>query len=526
MEKKLKFNKLGKIGITIPAIFLAGMFHCKAATFDKSVYNSNTSLSKTTVSYEKIVSNYSEKKALNTMEDILGNKLNTVTNKNEYSDNEIQEELTEIVIDMNANTLSLACGYNSLESNTIKNSGLTQEQYNNIATNHGANTTNEQNLVVARSAIQHYMHIILDTQATIRLQADEAEIAILDERDGKNQYFKLTSKDKRDVRNESFALLNTAEKDIIAYCEYEYAVHGQDGANIAKQIKNNLTKIKDITTKAKVSENDYILLTNLVTKTADLLPEKMFGTQAMRRGVILEFASQYAMNRMLSRLQILGYDVSIQPEALVKNTTKMKNKVDLSVNTNTTNKYTGIGFGLDVNTKLPHIDNANLTIGGEINTNIGYKKEYDSTQALTKVGLSKKLNNNNDAYVGLKGGLQFDNNDISIPLGFYGGYKWNINDNFALDFCVNTLGNAQRMLFDIGTAVGATFKTKNVNIKLSIGFGYTFDLNPILSKTNQTDTSGPGIYGEDEIEKTPQSNDNNPDNKTPEEDPIDLEKYL
>lgn len=493
----------------LSSFLLAGMLHCNAAALDHQTYNKNTSLGNKIVPYEKVISNFSDKNAQLTLKKILNSKLNTLTNKDEMSEDKVQAELSDLIIEMNANTLALASGYNSLESHTVSNSGLTKEQYNDIAANRGAKTTNEQNLQVARSIVQHNIHIILDTLAMVRLQAEEAEIAVLDERDGKNQHFKISSQEKRDVRKECFALFDSLEKIILDYCEYEYAVHGKNGANIAKQIKNNFTKIKDITCKNKIGENDYLLLLDLIDKTANLLPDPMFGTKKQTRAVLFEYASGHAKNRMLSRLQILGYDTNIKPEIMTKQIAKKNNnKVNISVSSNTTNKYTGIGLGLDVTNNLSK--DVNLSFGGDLNLNKGINGGLDAAQLLPKIGVDKTFNNNHGAYVGLKGGIQFDKKGISTPFGIYGGYKWDINNKFALDFSANSLANIQRMLLDVGASVGATFKTKNMNIRIFVGFGYTFDLN----KNQNPQTPIPEDPGQEPEDPTKPGDEQTPEDPT------------
>lgn len=477
MEKnKLKINRFGKISTVIPAILAAGMVNCAAATFRTSPNSKSTSLGNKTLVYEKASSNYTEEKTLNTMNEILNSDLNQMKSYDRLEAN-VQNEVAGYLSDMNANSLELARLYKSMEDNTITNSGLSTDQINKIAANGGVDTPDDVNVKVVRSAMQHNMHMVLDTQSLIRFGADEAEITIMDEGDGNNgysEYLRFNTKDKRDMRKESTAVLNAAEIDILNYTQYEYTVNGQNGKKISNQISGNMNKIKSLVSKTNFNQNDYKNLLNLINETADLLPEAMFGTRAMRRGLVIEFASSYAMNQMLTILANLGYDIdNIKPGVFVEQKQKQAKEptISLSPSISATNKHAGLGINLSATNQLSK--NWNITYGGETN----FVKNYDGSEAglqiLNNVDFERSLKHGHIS-IGSKGGMQFDTKKgFSTPFGIQGGYTWNINNNFSLDFGINSLLNIQRSLVDIGASIGASYRTKSLVIRFAINLGYT-----------------------------------------------------
>ena len=478
MGKKL--SQLKK-GIVIPALLAAGL-NCFAATSRNTTYSKSTSLGNKTLVYEKASSKYNEQKALNTMNAILNSDLNKMTGYDRL-EAQVQNEVAGYLAEMNANSLELARLYKSLEDHTIANSGMSLEQINQIAANNGVGTSDEVNVQVVRSAIQHYVQMFFDTNSSIRLRADEAEIAILDEGDGHNEnvdvithHLRLKNKGKRSLREEATAVLNAAETDILNYTQYEYTIKGQNGKQMANKISGNMSKIKLLVSKAKFNQNDYNALLKLVIDTADILPESMYGTLAMRRGLIIEFASQYAMNHLLTVMANLGYDIdNIQPGVFVEQGTKQNVTLNPSASVSVTNQHVGTGVGLTATNPLGK--NWDITYGGEINANKGFKGGLDSLQLLTSANLGKTLKNDDKVSFGTKAGVQFDAKGASTPFGMQAGYTWNINDNFSLDFGVNSLLNIQRSLMDIGTSVGATYRGKNWTVGFSLNLGYTATWN-------------------------------------------------
>ncbi len=520
MEKnKLKFNKLGKVGTIIPALLMAGMLNCTAATFHNTPNSKYTSLGNKTLVYEKTAHKYTEKKAMNTLEGVLRSDLNQMAGYDRL-EAKVQEEVAGHLNDMNANSLELARMYKALENQTFLNANLTAEEMDNITADKGLKTSNQDNVKVARSSVQHFMHMVLDTQVLVRFGAEEAEITSMDEQDGRNEYFKLNVNGKRDICQESKAVLDYAKNDIQAYCEYEYAVNGQDGKKFAKAIANNLSKIETLVAKKKFNKkNDYYELSNLIVITADMLPEKMFGTQAMRRGLMIEFASQYSMNNMLTKLQKLGYNV--QPEELAKRKPAERN---FTVNPTTTstfsNNHIGIGTSVSFTNKLKN--DWSISYGNEFVPNMGFAGRPNSMQLFSTLDMGKKLKNQNEFSVGVKAGAELDSRGWSVPFGVRGAYTWNINKNFGVDFGLNGTANIQRALLDVGASVGASIRTKNMVIKFSVGFGYSFDLSqdkqaplppvptpedpeePTVDPEDPTiepENPEPPVYGEDEIQK-------------------------
>lgn len=538
MEKnKLKFNKLGKVGTIIPALLMAGMLNCTAATFHNTPNSKYTSLGNKTLVYEKTAHKYNEKKAMNTLEGVLRSDLNQMAGYDRL-EAKVQEEVAGHLNDMNANSLELARMYKALENQTFLNANLTAEEMDSITANKGLKTSNQDNVKVARSSVQHFMHMVLDTQVLVRFGAEEAEITSMDEQDGRNEYFKLKVNGKRDICQESKAILDYAKNDIQAYCEYECAVNGQDGKKVAKAIANNLSKIETLVAKKNFNKNDYNELSNLIVVTADMLPEKMFGTKAMRRGLMIEFASQYSMNNMLTKLQKLGYNV--QPEELAKRKPAERNfTVNPTVTSTFSNNHIGIGTGVSFTNKLKN--DWSISYGNEFVANMGFAGRPNSMQLFGTLDMGKKLKNQNEFSVGVKAGAELDSRGWSVPFGVRGAYTWNINKNFGVDFGLNSTANIQRALLDVGASVGASIRTKNMVIKFSVGFGYSFDLSqdkaPVPAPEDPTvdpedptfepENPEPPVYGEDEVEKQPEDEVTQKGDITelPEKD-VDLDDYF
>lgn len=513
MEKKL--SRLGKIGTLIPAIMMAGMMNCAAATFNKTPNSKSTSLGSQALVWQNDANKYNEKKAINTMTKVINSDLNQMKAYDRL-EAKVQNEVVGYLAEMNANTLGLARLYKAAEDNTVANSGLTPNEINQIAHKKGVGTSDQVNVQVGRCEMQHFLHMVLDTQTLIRFRADEAEIAVMDEGDGHNEYLRFHTKGERDLRKESNAVLTAAKNDILAYTQYEYTVKGQkNGKEIIKKTETNLRNIETIVSKKDFNQNDYQTLLNLINETADLLPSTMFGTQAMRRGLVIEFASTYAMNHLLTNLTNLGYDINnykagAYAKGANKNTNKTNNLFEWNVAAiaNATNKHAGVNLGIGATTQLAN--NWDLTIGAETNPSKGYNGANDSFQLLATGEFGKTTKNDNHFGLGAKAGFQFDKQGVSTPFGVNADYSWKINENFSLDFGVNSLANIQRSLLDIGTTIGATYRTKSWIIKFGVGVGYTYDWNKINGSENvptNTPTTNtpkqptyPG-YGDDEVDR-------------------------
>lgn len=496
MEKnKLKFSRIGKKGIIIPALLAAGMLNCAAETFHKSPSSKYTSTGNKTLVYEQNASKFNERDTQNTLQTILRSDLNQLS---EYDrlESKVQNEVAGYLSNMNADSLALALQYKSLEEHTFMHSGLTKEQINYIASNNFIGSNNQDNLKIVRSSMQHNMHMTLDTLTLIRFGASEAEISHLDEGDQHNEYLRFNTKGKRSISKESNAVLNLAENDIINYTNYEYLVNGKSGEKISMQISSNLQKIKKLVTtisNKQFSQKNYNDLLKIINSTAELLPEQMFGTIAMRRALITEFTSQYSINNLIFNITKLGYDIdNIKSSVFIEQ--DKKTTFDLSAKYNVTNTHNDTVLGTKWNTPL--LKNWNITYGAELGV-VDTKSENNEYQVLGNLGVGKTFNNGSTLSLEAKTGIQFNEKNISMPFGANIGYNWKINDNISLDFGVNTLVQHNKNV-DFGGGIGVKFRTKSMIMSVGINGGYSVDLTP-ASKPNSTPEKEK--YGSEEIIK-------------------------
>ncbi len=502
MENKLKINKLGKIGTLIPAVLAAGMLNCAAATFHNTPNNSkSTSSTNQTLVYQKAAEKYSEKKTVKTMTDLINSDLNKMKGYDKL-EAKVQSEVAGYIADMNANSLELAHLYKALEDNTVANSGLTPQEMDKIAINKGVGTSDQVNMQVVGSAAQHFGHIAVGGKTVPLFGANDA--VIKDEGDGKNEYLQLIANGKYDSCEAATAILNAFKTDILNYTQYGYAVNGQDGKKMADQIAKNLDKINSLVSQSNFNQTHYQALLNTINQTADILHGASFwGTLAMCRGLVVEYASQYSLNHLTNHLKGLGYDINnLNFDSLAKKDITLTP----SATFNATNKHAGIGLGFTATKPLGQ--NWDISYGGEIDFNKGYNGGANSIQLFGTAAGGKTLNNGDHVSVGTKAGLQFDAKGVSVPFGFDAGYTRKINEKFSLYGAVGAVANINRALADIGATIGATYRTKSgVMLKFGVGLGYTFDWNKETSTTT-TPTPNPTpnqptvpTYGEDEVIK-------------------------
>ena len=95
----------------------------------------------------------------------------------------------------------------------------------------------------------------------------------------------------------------------------------QDKISLADKISANLTEIEFLITQSEYTEANTKYVLNLIYNTAKLLPD-FFGTLAMRRAIVLQFASQHRVNTMLTSAKLFGYDLD---NILVQKTPNTKN---------------------------------------------------------------------------------------------------------------------------------------------------------------------------------------------------------
>jgi len=503
MSKKLsKFGKLGKIGTAISTMLLTSMLHCNATTFqqkaDVKLTTPNAkylSVGKTTKSYKQASSQYKSQKSFDTLFNILNSDLNKMT---DYTilEADVQKKLAEMYAQMNANSLDLACAFKAFEYNTFIDSGLSLEEAIEISENRGDGTDDKVDAFVGRGSLQHFMHLMLDTQTLNRLNAEEAEIQTIDEIDGKNEFFKLNKNGNRNIIEDSSAVLNSMEKYILAYAEYEYAISNENKDNI-NVIKQNLSSIKELIVKRDFNTEDKDTLTKIINETADLLPENMFGTTEMRRGLLAEIVKQHVMNNMLEKLIGLNYDVNINPELLAEQM-KKTNGYNFTPSLTANISNTDSGFGIGITTTKPFKDDWDMIYGLKLNTN--FNSQGSTQQALGSVDFAKNLKKNQFS-IGLTAGGQLDSQGASLAVGMQTGYCWKINDKFSVDFGINLLSNIQRSIMNIGTTIGLTYRTNSgMLIKFGANLGYNLGLSNELGKGTGT-TIVPPIYGEDQVQK-------------------------
>ncbi len=515
MENKLKINKLVKKGILIPAV-LAGMLNCAVATASPAKQNTKmVSSSKQTMLYQKAMDNYSEKKAVKTLTNVINSDLNKMTGYDKL-EAKVQSEIAGYLADANARSLEIANCYKAAEDHTVANSGLTPQEMDKIAINKGVGTTDQVNLPVASSAVKHFIHMALGAKTVVLFGADEAAINFPtvadDEGDNYNEFLHVIAKGERNAIKDATAVLNALKIDILNYTQYGYAVKGQDGKKMANQVANNLDKIKSLAAKGNVDQ-----ISNIVNETAEILYKSaVFGNLAMCRGLVYEYATQYALEHSADHVKALGYNTNINADTLIKGANK-----DLtfnpSVTVNSTNKYTGVGLGFSATKPLDQ--NWDITYGGEIDYNKGYnnfKGGDNSVQLFGTIAGGKTLNNGNHVSVGTKAGLQFDTNGISTPFGVNAEHTWNVNDKLGIGVGVGGILNPQERWASAKATVSAAYRTKSLVWKFSVGLGFTHDWNKetgaSLTPTNPTpDTPIPDnptpdkptqpTYGEDEVIK-------------------------
>lgn len=513
MGNKLK-TALSNFGKKVPALIFAGMVTCAAAQAEspsQSDFNKALSIGNKTVTYLDAADKYSAKASENTMKAIIDSDLNNVKTYNYDQEAEVKNEVAGHLADQNANTLKLAKLYKAMEESTVLESGLTDEKITEIAKNLGKGTPDSVNVYVYRSGIQHFLHLILDTETLIRFRADKAEIQSIDEYDGKNEFankiqIKINSDGKLDIREAMKDLLSASENYIIEYAKYEHNVNHKDGAKIAKQIKKNFDSIKDLVAKGNLTPAQYQRLKNLIVETADLLPEAMFGTQSMRRGLIIEFASSYAMNHTFNILAACGHDIN--------NITPVHAKKDVNVDvkgiTTSTDKHFTLGTNVSADIQLNK--DWDLKVGGELDWNKSYDNDFapDSTQLFATAEIGRTFateNNKHRVAAELKTGMQFDAMSISAPFGGSVIYSWTPNqktNKWSIDAKFSGMFNVQTALADIGAAFGATYHGRNWNIGFFVGFGKTINMNqgkstPAPIPTPVIEQPDPHTDGEDEI---------------------------
>lgn len=485
-NNKLKTNFLqkgaskigGKLAKLIPpAILTAAMLNFASCASTTGIQN-RQEIKESTPIYRNAVAQFeSNTKGLET---IYNSKL---YNKQKYDtlEVEVRNELAQILAAMNKETLKLSTAYKVMEDQSLVNSNLSEAEITAIAKARGANTADEINLAVAKGEIQHYLHLMLDTLTMIRLGANEAEIAVLDENDSHNEYLRFNTKGERDLRKESDAVLDSTQKDILAYTDYGYNVTNKDGRAAANAVENSLNKIKSLATSGNQTRSTYREIIDLIDQTAALLPSSLFGNLAMRKALIIEFVKQYLTNAMLTNLEKIGYDINnLKAGEIISARKNTLNGVQVRGNyLDNDRNVAALTVGADGKTTWANKPNFDLKYGGELGFDLG---DNFSFQVLGKVepGFTTAKKNHHLSFP-VKAGINVDNNaQVSTPFGLGAIYSIPIG-KFSLDFGVSSLANLQKSNVRLGGMIAATYDTGKVKIQFGFGYEHTISWDQTMT---------------------------------------------
>lgn len=478
-NEKLKKNFLqkgvSKIGGKIakllpPALVAATMLNC--ATLSAQPNNKTAVKAPTASYYDATVNNYTAN--AKSFADIYNSKL---FNMNEYSvlEKKIHADLADLLVKSNEETIKLSSAYKTMEVDSTLNSNMLNQEINQIAGDRGAKTSDTKNMHVAKIEMQHFLHLILDTTTLIRLGADEAQISSIDEHNDANQneYLRFNTKGQRDIRTESEVVLGLGQMDIAAYTEYAYKVAGKNGNTAAATLNNNLARIKSLINQPGQSQAEYNQIMTLVEQTANLLPQSLFGNYEMRKALVLEYAQQYTINAMLDKLEKLGYTVKDFKAQDQLNTVGWS--IDtLGTQVDITNKGAHISLGLDSKISKPN-SGFDLKLGTEVGANVGGDH---AIQVLGKVEPGYTFNNGQRLSMPLKGGLEVTpgaDKKISTPFGAGVTYNIPLNNKMSIDIGGSSLVNIQKQNVSLGGAVGWSYDTGKLKLRVGIGFGHNIE---------------------------------------------------
>ncbi len=309
--KKSKFiiNKPNMKKI-VPTIALLGMLNSTslhAMTFHKSEMSKLTksiSLGYETLDYN--TANYSDKEAINTLTAILNSDLNKLIIDDKITEKDIEKEINQHLTKLNDNTLKLSRMYKALESQTIKNSGLTsQEIYN------------QPSQLSNKVETLHYIHTTLDRLNLVRQRANKDSLdSVFKLFKDENLAFEIDS--ANDIRIEINFLLYAFKEDIRTFLKISSG-EDQEKESLIEEIYSNLNELEYLITQTEFTQANSKYIYYLINKISEqLYSTKEFGTLSMCRGLINIYASELGNNALINNVEFFGYDVS--------NLTNTKNK--------------------------------------------------------------------------------------------------------------------------------------------------------------------------------------------------------
>jgi len=297
-KNKLIINKQ-KIKKLTSIIALAGMLNNPFATAlqansDVASLEKSISLGYETLNYNEAT--YNEQSSMNTLKAILASNLSNVIDNN-LTNEEIQKEINQHLASMSVNTLNLARMYKSLEDDTIKKSGLTSEEIYKAS-----------NKLTIKVDAQHYLHTILDRLNLVRKSSDKDSLKTIFNL-YKNEYLEFSVDSTADMRKETNFLLSAFKSDIYTFIVLVLDNNTGRASTLANEILSYLKELEYLVTQSEYNPSNCNYIFTLIEKIANLLPAEIFGDKAMRKGLIIEFATQHSMNTILTNLEMYGYDI-------------------------------------------------------------------------------------------------------------------------------------------------------------------------------------------------------------------------
>lgn len=532
-------NKLSKL---IPPALLAATL----MNFSAFAQNPRTTLATKTPTplYQGTKINYQAN--LGDLQTIWDNDLRNLNRKTK-SDAAVQEDLVDLLQDtkLNKGTLNLAAAYGTIEIASIKNSRLSDAEINKIAATKGDRATAANKQAVVECSIQHYLELILKTWNMIHHRADAVEIMNIDEHCDKdrNEYYgyyenlrlnnKLNKNGQRDIIDELHTITDVAKNDILAYQCYAYNYkipytkdkYGAKRVDLRKignyrevnALNKNLNELQAMVARDNI---DTRAINNLIEKSAPLLPS-MFGNLEMRKGIIAEFAKEYALEAVLVKLRKAGYDVnklSVEPATVKKTTTKSSNKNNINTKFDAFGVSTQIfNDSFEMSASTDFITNFNKNFGLRYGAEIGFETKYNNEtnfKLLGKLAPVFTTKKGTEFSMPLRAGINAGQSGFSVPFGPALRASFQLSKNISLSVDFSSMFNIKQKNVKLGGMMGIRYKSDDVNrpnIEFGFGFGGTVNYG--------TDNTAQLLPDEPSNPNDPNKGDDNDPSKDPSKDP-------
>ncbi len=464
---------------------------------------------------------YEYNSANSTIEMIADSNL-TALETSSINEADVREELKDIVLEMNKDSAALSHSFMTMEKATWAESGLTADRVKDIMLDQGTPATQAEYNYALQGSIQHYMHLMSDVVAMLRVGATEAELQAADEFDGRNEFMRLITpngisyKDTEIVWETVFKNIPVFTND---YKKLSDTVISQEQINslptkleslktISKNIATNLTSGVDQT-------QNFMNLDILINDISAILPNAYFGDLATRKAMLNQYASQVVFNEVAMDLEALGYNVTnltlTQKEVrTIENAPAAKTVQPASVIPTSTEKENENPYEFKEAVAYLDITNTDLNLGGEVHwdkqtnswhstafgASLGYTYKYadeekgkDGEHWGTVAGHYKNqfaLPNNQAISLDTSLGLSFSGNDqkyptnevsagVEIPFNLGVKYMLPIDENFGLETGLNYNVNLASLFAEYGAAhdlalkLAVTYQFGKVKTRLSYG---------------------------------------------------------